>query len=101
LNGLFSQVQAIINNISVSSPVEDIMPSLLRMCDQKEVSKYNLLTASYLDPHFATLGGCKAYGSNPLAGMDAVNYDATIMPRGVIVPKSITIEQMTPAGGVL
>ena len=34
LNGLFSQVQATINNVSVSSPVEDIMPSLLRMCDQ-------------------------------------------------------------------
>jgi hypothetical protein len=38
---IFSQVQATINNVSVSSPVEDIMPSLLRMCDQKEVSKYN------------------------------------------------------------
>jgi hypothetical protein len=34
LNGLFSQVQAKINNVSVSSPVEDIMPSLLRINDQ-------------------------------------------------------------------
>jgi hypothetical protein len=30
--------------------------------------------------------------------MGAVNYDATIMPRGVIVPISITIAQMTSAG---
>ena len=75
LNSLFSQVQATINNVSVSSPVEDIMPSLLRMCDQKEVSKYNLLTASYLDQNFSTLEGCEAYASNPLAGMGAVNYD--------------------------
>jgi hypothetical protein len=68
------------------------------MCDQKEVYKYNVLTASYLYPNFSTLEGCEAYGSNPLAGMVAVNYDATVMPRGVIVAKSITIEQMTSAG---
>ena len=73
LNGLFSQVQATINNVSVSSPIEDIMPSLLRMCDQKEESKYNLLTASYLDQNFSTLEGCEAYASNPLAGTGAVN----------------------------
>jgi hypothetical protein len=97
LNGLFSQVQATINNVSVSSPIEDIMPSLLRMCDQKEVSKYNLLTASYLDQNFSTLEGCDDYASNPLAGMGAVNYDATIMPRGVIVP-TIVIEQKTVDG---
>lgn len=93
LNSLFSQVQATINNVSVSSPVEDIMPSLLRLCDQKEVSKYNLTTASYLDQNFASLTGCEDYLSNPLAGMYAVGLDATVMPRGVIVPKSIVIEQ--------
>jgi hypothetical protein len=97
LNGLFSQVQATINNVSVSSPVEDIMPSLLRMCDQNEVSKYNLLTASYLDQNFSTLEGCELYNSNPLAGMQEVNYDSTIMPRGVIVPTQIVIEQKTSA----
>ena len=68
------------------------------MCDQKEVSKYNLLTASYLDENLSTLEGCETYGSNPLAGMGAVNYDATIMPRGVIVPTTIVISQMTSAG---
>jgi hypothetical protein len=30
--------------------------------------------------------------------MGAVNYDATIMHRGVIVPITIVIAQMTPAG---
>ena len=60
LNGLFSQVQATINNVSVSSPVEDIMPSLLRMCDQKEVSKYNLLTASYFEVIRGQLGYIEA-----------------------------------------
>ena len=62
------------------------MPSLLRMCDQKEVSKYNLLTAFYLDHIFSTLEGCELYSSNPLGGMQEVNFDATIMPHGVIVP---------------
>ena len=74
------------------------MPSLLRMCDQKEVFKYNLLTASYLDQIFSTLEGCDLYNSNPLAGMQEVNYDSTIMPRGVIVPTKIVIAQKTSAG---
>jgi hypothetical protein len=77
------------------------MGPLLRLCDQKEVSKYNLLTASYLDQNFSTLEGCEAYASNPLAGMGAVNYDATIMPRGVIVPKKIVIEQKTVDGAAV
>ena len=67
------------------------------MCDQKEVSKYNLLTASYLDHNFSTLEGCDDYASNPLAGMGAVNYVATIMPRGVIV-LTIVIAQKTVDG---
>ena len=62
------------------------LATLVRMCDQKEVSKYNLLTASYLDQIFSTLEGCELYSSNSLGGMQEVNYDATIMPRGVIVP---------------
>ena len=33
--------------------------------------------------------------------MGAVNYYATIMPRGVIVPTSITIQQMTSAGALV
>jgi len=37
-NSLFSQVQATINNVSVSTPLEDIMYPLLRTCDQQEVS---------------------------------------------------------------
>jgi hypothetical protein len=45
---------------------------------KKEVSKYNLLTASYLDQNFSTLGGCEEFDFNPLAGMSAVNYDAII-----------------------
>jgi hypothetical protein len=70
------------------------------MCDQKEVSKYNLLTAFYLDQNFSTLEGCDLHNSNPLAGMQEVNYDATIMPRGVIVP-TIKIEQNTSAGAAV
>ena len=74
------------------------MSSLLRMCDQKEVSKYNLLTASYLDQIFSTLKGCELYRFNPLAGMQEVNYDATNMPRGVIFPTKIEVKQKTSAG---
>jgi hypothetical protein len=50
-----------------------------------------------LDQIFSTLEGCDDYASNPLAGMGAVNYVATIMPRGVIV-STIVIAQKTVDG---
>jgi hypothetical protein len=99
LNSLFQQVQATINNVSVSVPLEDVMAPLLRLCDQKEVSKMNsTLTASYIDQNISNLIGAEEYASNPLRGMKATNYDQTIQPRGCVNPNFIYIVQKTTAG---
>jgi len=99
LNSLFQQVQATINNVSVSVPLEDVMAPLLRLCDQKEVSKMNsTLNASYIDQNISNLIGAEAYASNPLRGMKATNYDQTIQPRGCVNPDYIYIVQYDASG---
>ena len=97
LNSLFSQVQASINNVSVSTPTEDIMAPLLRLCDQEEVSYHNQYTASYLDQNFDTALNFTTSSINPLAGGNNLNYNGIIQPRGVIVP-TIEYYQTTDAG---
>lgn len=98
LNGLFQQVQATINNVSVSVPLDDVMAPLLRMCDQREVSKMNSsLTASYIDQNISNLAYCSLYDSNPLGGFRSVSLDQTVQGRGTINAQ-IIIKQYDTAG---
>ena len=99
LNGLFQQVQATINNVSVSVPLSDVMGPLLRLCDQTEVSKMNSsLTASYIDQNVSELANITEFSSNPLKGMKGVDYDGVIQPRGTLYPDSITCTRTVTAG---
>lgn len=102
LNGLFQQVQATINNVAVSVPLEDVMAPLLRMCDQKEVCKMNsTLTASYIDQNISNLIGAEQYASNPLGGMNYTNYDQRVQGRGCVNPTFISLIQYNDAGGLV
>jgi hypothetical protein len=95
-NSLFSQVQATINNVSVSTPSEDIMAPLLRLCDQKEVSKMNKSTASYIDQNYYNIEGLGSEfqcNNNPVSGLSGVAYDSTIQPNGCLVPYNISVKQ--------
>ena len=88
-NSLFSQVQATVNNVSVSTPSEDIMAPLLRLCDQKEVSKMNLATASYIDQNYSSIKGFHQdffCNNNPVGSIGSVGYESTIQPNGHLYP---------------
>ena len=44
LNSLFTTTQATINNVSVSTNLQDVLPMLMRMNDKRMLSRYNSLT---------------------------------------------------------
>jgi hypothetical protein len=46
LNSLFTTTQATINNVSVSTNLQDVLPMLMRMNDKRVLSRYNSLTPS-------------------------------------------------------
>ena len=93
-NSLFSQVQATINNVSVSTPLEDIMYPLLRTCDQEEVSLNNPTTSCLIDRNFVyILGADTVANSNPLGGVAQLNYNNYIHGNGMITPEEVIVEQ--------
>ena len=93
-NSLFSQVQATINNVSVSTPLEDIMYPLLRTCDQEEVSLNNHTTSCLIDRNFVyILGADTVANSNPLGGVAQLNYNNYIHGNGMITPEEVIVEQ--------
>ena len=98
-NGLFQQVQATINNVSLSVALDDIMAPLLRMCNQVEVSKMNSsMTASYIDQNISNLEYATEYTSNPLSGFKNVGLDQTVQGRGCITPYQIIVKQYDAEG---
>jgi hypothetical protein len=99
LNALFQQVQATINNVSVSVPIEDVMAPLLRLCNQRAVSRMNsTLTASLIDQNISNLENADEYLSNPLRGMKYTTMDALVQGRGCVNPYIIDIVQYASDG---
>jgi hypothetical protein len=82
LNSLFTTTQATINNVSVSTNLQDVLPMLMRMNDKRVLSRYNSLTPSHPDSAWGEYKDAPGSNSNPLAGYSNNGYDEDFMPRG-------------------
>jgi hypothetical protein len=91
LNQLFVTATAQINNTSVSSNIQDILPIILQLTDQREVSCYNATTPALLDTFYARFPdtltgfhGTSSYnrnaGTNPRTG-EAHQTEALLLPN--------------------
>jgi len=91
LNSLFTTVQSTINNVSVSSNLQDILPMLTRMNDNRMLSRYNSLTPSYVDNQWGLYSQGVLTNSNPLASYSNNGYDEDFEPRGAFPLTSLFI----------
>ena len=82
LNSLFTTTQATINNVSVSTNLQDVLPMLMRMNDKRVLSRYNSLTPSLPDSAWGEYKDAAGSNSNPLASYNNNGYDEDFMPRG-------------------
>ena len=82
LNRLFTTSQATINNCSVSQNVQDILPSLLRMNNSRELYRYNSTTPSFVDSQYALYSSGVNTANNPLGNYGDASYDIDQIPRG-------------------
>ena len=105
LQELMTTIQAQINNVSTSTNLQDVLPMLLRMNDQRKLGKYNSMTPSYSDQAWGeykdgvNLGAIPANtNSNPLASYNNNGYDSNFQPRGAF-PVSLTVLHNITAGG--
>lgn len=91
LNSLFTTVQSTINNVSVSSNLQDILPMITRMNDNRMLSRYNSLTPSYVDNQWGLYSQGVLTNSNPLASYSNNGYDEDFEPRGAFPLTSLYI----------
>lgn len=82
LNSLFTTTQATINNVSVSTNLQDVLPMLMRMNDKRMLSRYNSLCPSLPDSAWGEYKDAPGSNSNPLAGYSNASYDEDFEPRG-------------------
>lgn len=82
LNSLFTTTQATINNVSVSTNLQDVLPMLMRMNTSEMLSRYNSLTPSYPDCAWGEYRDAVGANANPLASYNTMSYDTDLVPRG-------------------
>lgn len=91
LNSLFTTTQATINNVSVSTNLQDVLPMLMRMSDRKTLQKFNSMTPALPDVHWGEYKNAPGTNSNPLASYNNSCYDDT-EPRGAFALDFIQID---------
>lgn len=92
LQSLFTTAQSTINNVSVSTNYQDVLPMLMRMNDKEMLSRYNSLTPSLPDTQYGVYNDGILANNNPLASFSNNGYDDAYMPRGAF-PVSVVIER--------
>jgi hypothetical protein len=87
-----------INNASTSISVQDILPALLRLNDNRELFRYNGMCPSLPDQEFGVYSDAFAANCSPLAGLANKSYDGCLAPRGAH-PCVVQIDHYTVAAG--
>lgn len=82
LNSLFTTTQATINNVSVSTNLQDVLPMIMRMNSTESLSRYNSMTPAYPDCAFGEYKNAPGTNANPLASYNNMGYDTDLVPRG-------------------
>ena len=98
LNSLFSTATAQINNTTVSINTQDVLPSLMRMNNSRELYRYNSMTPVLPDQAYGLYGDAVGANNNPLADYSIASYDVDQVPRGAF-PVSYTVVHTKAAGG--
>jgi hypothetical protein len=98
LNSLFTTIQTTINNVSVSTNLQDVLPMLMRMSDRRQLSRYNSMTPSLPDSAYGEYKSAPASNNNPLASYTNASYDECFEPRGSFKLDFISIDRYNGAG---
>lgn len=85
LTSLFTTMTSTINNTNVSINIQDVLPSLLRLNNSRELYRYSSTTASLPDQAYANYSDAISNGgtnNNPLGSWGVQSYDVDLAPRG-------------------
>jgi hypothetical protein len=107
LQSLFTTVQATINNSSTSVNLQDILPMILRMNDNRKLARYNSMTPSLPDCQWGAFnqavnvaGPIANSNNNVLSSLNNNGYDNDFQPRGSYPVTLLGITHDITGGGV-
>jgi hypothetical protein len=83
-NSLLTTAQLTLNNVSTSTNLQDILPTLLRMNDKRKLSRWNSETPAYPDSTYGEYLNSFTVGANnnPMNNILSNGYDDDFSPRG-------------------
>lgn len=98
LNSLFTTSSAQINNTNVSVNLQDILPQILRLNNNRELYRYNGMTPSQPDQLYYNFDDAIGNIGSPLSDITGIGLDGDFAPRGAYSLLSTNIIHQ-PAGG--
>jgi len=96
-NSLLTTATAQINNTTCSVNLQDVLPSLLRMNDSRELYRFNSTTPSLPDQAYGSFASGVGANNNPLASWLNASYDIDQVPRGAF-PAAVYVARYNAAG---
>lgn len=81
-NELLTTASVQINNTTCSINMKDVLPSIMRMNDSRELYRWNSTTPSLPDQAYGVYSDALATNNSPLAGYGNASYDVDQVPRG-------------------
>ena len=82
LASVMNTASATINNSTTSINLNDVLPQILRLNDNRELFRHNGMCPSLPDQEFGTYPDAFASNCSPLAGLANKSYDGCLAPRG-------------------
>jgi len=98
LNSLFTTASAQINNTNVSVNLQDVLPSILRLNNNRELYRYNGMCPVLPDQAYKQFSVGVGGSNNPLGDWSDQSYDGDLYPRGAY-PANLALVHAISGGG--
>ena len=93
LSSLYTTMTSTINNTNVSINLQDVLPSLLRMNNSRELYRYQSMTAVLPDQAYLNYADGFGANNNPLGSYNTSSYDVDLNPRGSFPLRSLQVNR--------
>jgi len=99
LNSLFSTCSAQINNTNVSCNLQDVLPSILRLNNNRELYRYNGMCPVLPDQSYKQFLNGVNTSNNALGDFQDQSYDGDLLPRGAFPIQNFAMVHNIFGGG--
>jgi hypothetical protein len=82
LQSLFTNYSVMVNNTSITTNLQDILPQVMQMYDKRQLTRYNSTTASLPDNSLGLYSDMVGTNNNVMGSVFDMSYDSDFSPRG-------------------